>query len=69
MSGNKRKISSGLEISFSELKQLAEDGDAIAQNCWPYDIRMEKESEKISNLLLSGLQNLLNKGIWRHSSI
>lgn len=32
MSGNKRKISSGSEISFSELKQLAEDGDAIAQN-------------------------------------
>ena len=27
MSGNKRKISSGSEISFSELKQLAEDGD------------------------------------------
>lgn len=32
MSGDKRKISSGSEISFSELKQLAEDGDAIAQN-------------------------------------
>jgi hypothetical protein len=32
MSGNKRNISSGSEISFSELKQLAEDGDAIAQN-------------------------------------
>ena len=32
MSGNKRKISSGSEISFSELKHLAEDGDAIAQN-------------------------------------
>ncbi len=32
MSGNKRKISSGSVISFSELKQLAEDGDAIAQN-------------------------------------
>ena len=32
MSGNKRKISSGSEISFSELKQLAEDSDAIAQN-------------------------------------
>ena len=32
MGGDKRKISSGSEISFSELKQLAEDGDAIAQN-------------------------------------
>ncbi len=32
MSGNKRKISSGSEISFSELKQLAEDGDADVNN-------------------------------------
>ena len=32
MSGNKRKISSGSEISFSELKQLAEDGVTYAHS-------------------------------------
>lgn len=57
MSGNKRKISSGSEISFSELKPLAEDGDAIADSAKKAANEIKVETYQIKRMKVKARGN------------